>query len=159
MAEAVVGVALARVVDVVAEQRLVAVEVAVECLGVGVDEQLVRVAAVAVGRVVGAVDAVGVALAGHDAGQVAVPDVRVDLFERDAGFGAVRVNEAQLDLFRDIGEQGEVGAGTVVRGAQGVGVSGPDLVFAVEVRVCHVDNHTGQAFELTRRSNLSARYG
>ena len=48
---------------------------------------------VAVGRVVGAVHAVAVALTGLQLGHVAVPHVAVDLGELDAGLGEVVVTE------------------------------------------------------------------
>ena len=54
----------------------VPVDAALDRLGVRVDQQLGRVEAVALLGVVGAVDAVAVALAGADARQVAVPVVR-----------------------------------------------------------------------------------
>ena len=56
-------------------------------------------------RVVGAVHAVAVALAGLDAGQVGVPDEAVDLGQLDAGLGAVVVDQAELDPLGDLGEQ------------------------------------------------------
>ena len=68
-----------RVAEVVGEQRLVAVDLPVDGLGVGVEQQLRRVAAVPVLGVVGAVHPVAVALAGLDARQVGVPDERVVL--------------------------------------------------------------------------------
>ena len=57
----------------------------VEGLGVGVDEQLGRVAPQAARRVVGPVHAEAVALPGLDGRQVAVVDEPVDLGERDPG--------------------------------------------------------------------------
>jgi hypothetical protein len=50
------------------------------------------------------VNAVAVALAGPDAGQIGVPAVRVEFFEADPVFGA-RVEQAQLDGLRGLGEQ------------------------------------------------------
>ena len=107
--QVVVGVdAVVGFVEVVGEQRLVVVDLALDRLGVGVEQQLARVAAVAVLRVVGAVHPEAVALARADAGQVAVPDEAVDLGQVDAGLGAVVVDQAQLDPLGDLGEQGEV---------------------------------------------------
>jgi hypothetical protein len=103
----------------VGEAGLVPVDVAVDRLGVGVQQQLAGVAAVPVLRVVRAVDAVPVALAGADVGQVAVVDERVALGQLDPGLGAVLVEQAQLHPVRRLGEQREVGAGAVVGGAQG----------------------------------------
>ena len=110
------------VVEPVGEQRLVAVDLAVDRLRVRVEQQLGRVAALAPLRVVGAVHPVAVALAGPHRGQVAVPDEAVDLGQLDAALGAVVVDEAELDPVGDLREQGEVRARPVVRGAEGVGL-------------------------------------
>ena len=113
--------------EVVAEDRRVPVDLAVDGLGVRVEQQLVRVAAQALGGVVGAVHAEAVALAGVDAGQEGVPDVAVHLGEPDALLVALVVEEAQLDLLGHLAEDREVRAGAVVRGPEGVGAAGPDL--------------------------------
>src|SRR5690606_22069440 len=118
---------LAAVAEAVGEQRLVAVDLSLDRLRVRVQEQLRRVAAVAVRGVVRPVHAVAVARAGALAGQVDVPDVRVDLLDVDAGLGAVVVEEAELDALGDLGEEGEVGPRAVVRGAERVGVAWPGL--------------------------------
>ena len=73
-----------------------------------------------------AVDAEAVALPGCDGGQIAVPDVAVDLVEVDALLGAVLADQAQLDPLGDLGEQREVGARTVVGGTEGIARSRPD---------------------------------
>ena len=124
----VVVVAAVLLTEVVAEQRLVPVEDAVDCLGVGVQQQLVRVATVAGFGVVGPVHAVAVALAGLDVGQEAVPDERVHLRQGDPGLGVIRVEKAQLDTLGDLAEQREVRAGAVVGGAQRIRLTAPDLL-------------------------------
>jgi hypothetical protein len=73
------------------------------------------------------VHAVPVALAGLDAGQVAVPDKGVDLGQRDAPLVLVVVEQAQLDSVGHLREDGEVGAHPVVDGAEGIPLAGPDL--------------------------------
>ena len=83
----VVVVARVLVAEVVAEQRLVPVDLAAGRLGVGVEEQLVGVAAQALGGVPRAVDAVAVALARLHGRDVAVPDVGVDLGDLEPGLG------------------------------------------------------------------------
>ena len=113
--------------EVVAEDRRVPVDLAVDGLRVRVEQQLVRVAALALGGVVGAVHAEAVALTGVDAGQEGVPDVAVHLGEADALLVALVVEEAQLDLLGHLAEDREIGAGAVVRGPEGVGAAGPDL--------------------------------
>ena len=131
VAEAVLDVRPGRVlagrVEVVGEQRLVAVGLAVDRLGVGVEQELRGVAAVALGRVVGAVHAVAVALAGLHAGQVGVPHEAVHLGQLEPGLRAVVVDEAELDLVGHLGEQREVHAGAVIGRAEGVGLAGPDF--------------------------------
>ena len=74
----------ARRADAIAVTGVVPDDLAVERAGVGVDEQLVGIEAVAVGRVVGAVDAVAVELAGTHVGQIAVPDLVGVFGQRDA---------------------------------------------------------------------------
>ncbi len=123
----VVVVARVGVSELVAEHRLVPGDVADRGLGVGVEQELGRVAAQPLRGVVGAVDAVAVALAGLQVGQVAVPHERVDLEHRDPGLLARVVEEAQLDLLGDLAEDREVGADPVERRAQRVGATGPDL--------------------------------
>ena len=108
-------------------ERLVPGDPAVDRLRVRVEQQLARVAPVAAGRVVGPVHAVAVALARHDPRQVAVPDQRLALGEVVAGLDAVVVEQAQLHPLRDLGEDREVGAATVVGRAEGVRRSGPHV--------------------------------
>ncbi len=114
--------------EAVAEQRLVRVRHALDGFGVRVQQQLAGVAAQALARVVRPVHPIAVALAGLHTGQVAVPDEAVDLGHLDApSLAAGVVQEAQLDLVGDLGEDGEVRAHAVVGGPQGVGVPGPDV--------------------------------
>ena len=123
----VLGVALAGVAELVGEARGRPVDRALVGLRVGIEQELAGIAAVAVGRVVGAVHAVAVALARLDARQVRVPHERVLLGHRDARLGVVVVEQAQLDALGDLREQREVGAGAVVRRAERIRASGPDL--------------------------------
>ena len=113
------------VVEVVGVQGLRGPHVPGDRLGVRVQQQLGGVAAQAVRRVVGAVDAVAVALAGTDRGKVGVPHVRIHLRQPDSGLGAGVVEEAQLDLVGDGGEHCEVGSRAVVGRAQRVGPPRP----------------------------------
>ena len=98
-----VGVRLVGVVEVVGEAGRVPVDVAVDRLGVRVEQQLGRVAPQALGRVPRAVDAVAVALAGADVGQVGVPAVAVDL-------GAARSAPRPCALARRVAEQAQLDA-------------------------------------------------
>jgi len=128
----VLVVARVRVAEVVAEKCRAPVDLARRGLGVGVEQQLVGVAAqAAVGRI-GPVHAVAVALARLDGRQVAVPDVGVDLGQLDLGLGGriftdPVVEETELDALGDLAEEREVGAAAVEGRAERVRRSGPDL--------------------------------
>src|SRR5699024_7175201 len=121
------GAAPGRLGQVVGVQRLVPVDAPVDRLGVGVQQQLGRVAPVALGGVVGAVDPVAVPLPGLGGPDVAVPHVPVHLGEVDALLTTVVVQQAELHPLGDGGEEGEVGAGAVEGGTQRIGTSGPRL--------------------------------
>ncbi len=87
--EAVVGVDPPRgrrvgVAEGVGEERLVVVGLSLDRLGVGVEEQLGRVAPVTTGRVVRTMDPEAVALSGLQVWHVPVPDESVDLGQVDA---------------------------------------------------------------------------
>ncbi len=103
------------------------VDDAVDRLRVRVDQQLVGVEAVAVGGCVGTVHAEAVALPGPDAGQVAMPVERPPGGDLDPGLGAGVVEQAQLDCLGVLGEQREVGPGSVPRCAERERPPGPDL--------------------------------
>ncbi len=113
--------------EVVAEHRRVPVDLTVGGLGVGVEQQLGGVAAQPLLRVVGPVHAVAVALPRLHVGQVAVPDVGVDLAELDAHLGAVGVDQAQVHPLGYLAEQREVRATSVEGRAERVGGAGPDV--------------------------------
>jgi len=70
----------------------------------------VRVATLAASRVVRAVDAEAVALAGLDAGQVAVPDERVDLGQRDAPLVEDRVLSTDIEAVAALIDDGTLAA-------------------------------------------------
>ena len=130
----VVVVAAVGVAEVVAEQRLIPVERALDGLGVRVEQQLVGVASLARGGVVGAVHPVAVALAGLDVGDEGVPDEPVDLGQREPGLVAVGVEQAQLDALGGLAEHREVGARAVVGRAQRIGLARPDLDLGGDLR-------------------------
>ena len=131
---AVVDVRLVGVVELVREAGRVPRDLAVDGLGVGVEEQLGRVAPQALGRLPRAVDPVAVALARTDVGEVGVPAVAVDLGQRDAHLGQrlARLDDggdvleqAELDALGGAAEQREVRARPVVHGAQRVRAADP----------------------------------
>src|SRR3546814_14202514 len=91
--------------DAVAEGGVVPVKLAVQNLGVGVQQQLVGVEAMARLRLVGAMHAVAVVLPRANVVQVAVPDLVGVLRQGDALqlAAAGAVEEAELDLLGKIG--------------------------------------------------------
>src|SRR5206468_3771351 len=99
---------------------------ALDRLGVGIDQQLGRVEAMALIGRVRAVDAVAVALAGPDAGQVAVPVEGGALSDLGAFLG-VALEQAQLDALGVLAEQREVRPLAVPRRAERERAAGPHL--------------------------------
>ena len=96
--------------------------------GVGIDQQLVGVEAVALAGTVGPVHAVAVELARADVGQVTVPDEVGSLAQRDAlrFEGIVRLLEqAEVHGLGVLGEDREVHALAVPRGPLRIGVPRP----------------------------------
>ena len=95
-------------------------------LGVRIEQQLRRVAAMPLGRSEWPVDAVAVALARPDAREVAVPPRSRPLGEANPCLSPDVIEEAQLDPLGHVGEDGEVGAGSVEVGAKRQRLSGPE---------------------------------
>ncbi len=124
---AVKVVAVVRRVELVAEQGLVPVDLTLDRLGVGVEQQLRRVAPVPVRRVVGTVHPEAVALTRAEVAQVAMPDEGVDLGQLEPSLAPGRIEQAELHPVSHLGEQSEVRADAVVRRAQRVRRAGPDL--------------------------------
>ena len=98
---------------------------ALDRLRVGVDQELVGVEAVALLGRPGPVDAVAVALARADAGQIPVPVVRRVARELDPGLDVVVVEQAQLDALGVLRRDREVGAVPVPGRAERKRLSGP----------------------------------
>jgi hypothetical protein len=124
----------------VAEVRVAPVKGTYRGPGVGVEEQLVGVVAVALSGVVGSVNPVAVELAEPPVGQVAVPFLVGALPHLDALdlSSARRVEEAELDLLGVLGEEDEVDPLPVPGRPEWVRLSRPD-----------------DALVLTQRSNSS----
>ncbi len=113
--------------DAIAEERVVPRHLAVDALGVGVDQQLGRVEPMAGGRVVAAVHPIAVALAGSHVGQVAVPHEIGLLDQTDALLVApVGVVQAQVDVLRVLAEDREVDPRPIPGRAERVGPAAPD---------------------------------
>ena len=96
-------------------------------LRIRVDQQLVRVEAVARSRLVGAVDAIPVALPGTDAAHVAVPVERGALGQLDPRLAVGLVEQAELDALRVLGEEREVRAFAVPARTKGERLARPDV--------------------------------
>ena len=96
----------------IAEERVVPADPAGKAPRIGVDQELVRIEAVPGTGIVGAVNAVAVELARPKPGDVAVPDLFGPGRQRQAlDLAPARgVEEAEVDLRRMGGEQGEVDA-------------------------------------------------
>ena len=114
-------------VDVIGIQGGIAVEFAVEGSGIRIDKELGRVAAQAVFWFIRAIDAVAVALARGDIGEVDMPHMGGNLRHFDAFLIAFFVNEAELNLVCYLGKQGKVGAGSIKGGSQRGGFARPNL--------------------------------
>ncbi len=112
---AVEGQILARAADAEAEMRIAPHQPPGKPPRIGVEQQLVRIEAVAALRRIGTMDAVAVELPGRDVVEIAVPDVlgalrQLDALQLAAPLG---VEQAELDLFRIRREQGKVSAAAV----------------------------------------------
>ena len=129
-----------RVADGVAKQRFGPFEFAHQLLGVGVDQQLVVVETMTVGRVIGTVYAVAVNQPGVSIGQVAVEDLvgvfgQFDAFQLDlAGI----VKQAQLHLGGVGGEQRKINTQAIPGGAEGEGQTFTDPRRLMNRRRCGV---------------------
>ncbi len=114
--------------EAIAEMRVVPADFALQRSRIRVDQQLVRIEAVPVRRIVGPVHAVAVELARPDLGQVAVPDLVGEFGQRDPlGLApSLRIEEAELDLLRVGGEDGEIDPASIPGRAKGMRQTGLD---------------------------------
>src|SRR5207302_2720603 len=106
---------LARTPGTIGEMRIAPYQPSGKPLGVGVEQQLVGIKAVAVLGLVGPVNAVAIELSGRNVVQIAVPDIfgafrQLDAFEFTT---ALTVEQAKLDLLRVGREQRKIGAPAV----------------------------------------------
>jgi hypothetical protein len=127
VAQRVRGVELCRVLEVVGVQRRVAVDLAVDRLGVRVQQELCGVAAMTLGEIERTVNPEAIALARLDRGDEAVPHIPVHLGQLDPGLTAFVGDKADLNPVRNLGEQGEVDSTAVEGGSQGIGMARPDV--------------------------------
>ena len=114
--------------DRIAHQRVMPDRMARQPLGIGVQKQLVVVEAVPLGRGIGAIGAIAVALARPQPRDIAVPDIAIAFGQVDpVGLGpAVGGEQAQRHPPRMNGEHGEVHTFAVKGRAKGIGAPGSD---------------------------------
>jgi hypothetical protein len=136
---------LLRAADLVREQRVVPLDRARERLRVWIDQQLRRIEAVALCRIVGAVDAIAVELSGPDIGEIAMPYLIRPLTQPDLlGLDPVvlTLEEAQLHTGGVLRKDGEVHSRTIPGRSEGVGLSRPDshVSFSMPLRGIHTQS-------------------
>jgi hypothetical protein len=141
----IVDVAAIRVSELVAEQRLIPFECAVDGHGIRVEQQLVRIAPLARRRIVRAVYALAVALIRLDTGQKTMPDEAIHLGQRGPRLRALSVEQTQLDVVGHLAEHREIRAGTVIAGAQRVRPAPPTLQRHNNI---HLTNHHGHSLSM-----------
>jgi hypothetical protein len=121
------GQVLVFVVYLVGQDLRPPVDVSVDRLGVGIDEQLDRVEALSLRRPVGTIHSVAVALARTYPREVTMPHEGARLGEGHAQLALLVIEETQLHARRLLGEDREVRPPSVPGGAQRVGDSRPDF--------------------------------
>src|SRR4029079_1785453 len=114
--------------DAITEMRIAPRERADDRLRVRIEQQLLRIEAMALLRLIRTVHAIAVELAGPRFGQVAMPDLIGLLAQRDALQLAppAIIEQAQLDAIRKLREQREVDPLAVPRRTLRKGFTGPD---------------------------------
>ncbi|SSW81982.1 Uncharacterised protein [Klebsiella pneumoniae] len=120
----------------IAEMGVVPVDVTHQFASVRVDEQLMRVKAMTVFRVVGAVDAIAVQRARLQVRHIAVPDLMGILRQLQPGDFRFpgRVKQTELHSFSVRGEQREVNALPVIIRPQLLAMTGPNFKRCI---LCH----------------------
>ncbi|MFT3847446.1 MAG: hypothetical protein QM739_01850 [Propionivibrio sp.] len=139
--------------DFVAEVGVVPAQAATDGLGIRVEQQLVRVEAMALLRAVRAMHPVAVKQAVPFARQVAMPD-EIGLLRHGDAFdlaSAVQVEQAELDLGRVLGEEREIDALSVPRRAKRIRFARPDPARGVDCWFVHRKNRIGWFASNTRR--------
>ena len=114
-------------VEFVGKSGLVPPHRPVNRLGVWIEQQLGRIAALAVFRVPGPVHPIGVKLTGFHGRKVTVPAITGHLGQVDARFIVVVIEQAQFHTLGTLGKQGKVRSRAVINGSQRIGLPGPDF--------------------------------
>src|SRR3569833_1194503 len=119
-------------IELIAEQLRAPTQFSDQLLGIGVEQQLVRIEAVAGVRLVGTVNAVAIDCARPHVGQITVPDL-VGIFGQldpfDLGLAGI-VEQAKLDLGRIRGKQRKIDTKPVPGSAKRKRPAFGDLGFA-----------------------------
>src|SRR5690606_7786863 len=99
-----------RVADAVAEVSVAPAQAPLDVLGIGLDQQLVRIEAMAARRIIESVNPVAIEKARASLGQIAVPDLVRSLahFDPLPFVPPARVEHAQLHAGRVGGKEGEI---------------------------------------------------
>src|SRR5579872_2047767 len=103
--------------ELIWKNGLAPIDASADGAGVGVNQKLRWIEAVALRRIVWAMHAISIQLTGVNARQVAMPDVIRLLAHLDFFFALAVVEQAQLDAFRALGVQSEVDADSIPRRA------------------------------------------
>ena len=112
--------------ELVSEHGRVPADRAAHRLGIRIQEQLVRVAHLALDRIPRPADPIAVVLPRANTEHVAVPDEAIDLGERDPRFVPGRIEQAEINPHGDLREEGKVSAPFLPRGAERIRRSRPD---------------------------------
>src|SRR5688572_19953712 len=115
------------IVVVVPEHGLVPHDLAFNGVGVGIEQQLRRMAAQAVVYVVRAHHAVAITLARQNPGKIRMPDERISLDHRHRLLLQLFIEQAELYLDPKSGVHREVGADTIEGGSQWIRAPWPTL--------------------------------
>ena len=115
--------------QLIAEMGVVPVDIAHQFTGIRVNKQLMRVKAVTVFRIVGAIDAIAVQRTGFQVRHIAVPDLMGILRQLQPGDFCFpgRVKQTELHPLRVRGEQREVNALPVIIRTQLLAMTGPNF--------------------------------
>ena len=130
-----------RALEPIRVEAFIAVDVAFDSFRVGVEQQLVRVEAVALLGPIGAMHTVAVEQAGAFQRQIAVPD-EIGLLRHDDALeftATVRVEQTQFDLRRVLRKEREIHALAVPRGTQGEGLAGSHRACGFDHEFVHCD--------------------
>jgi hypothetical protein len=112
--------------ELVSKHGIVIADRTVDRLGVGIQEQLVRVADLALDRIPRSMDPVAVVLPRGNTGQITMPDEPVHLTQANPALGSVVVEQAQVHCVGDLREEGKIRAPSIPGSAERIRCPRPD---------------------------------